>query len=88
MFADIAASNRDNIVRRLDLYLAELRDLRDAIAAGSPDLKDRYERARALHTDWLVGRAQGQTGQEDGGANPLPSTRSMLAGSLFGRFGR
>jgi prephenate dehydrogenase len=88
MFADIAATNRDNIVRRLDLYLAELRELRDAIAAESPDLKDRYERARALHADWLSGRAQGQAGPEDGGPNPLPSTRSMLAGSLFGRFGR
>jgi prephenate dehydrogenase len=88
MFADIAATNRDNIVRRLDLYMEELRGLRNAIASDSPELKDRFERARGLHTDWLAGRAQGQAGQADGGANPLPSTRSMLAGSLFGRFGR
>jgi prephenate dehydrogenase len=91
MFADIASTNRDNIVRRLDLYMAELRNLRDAIASDSPDLKDRFERARALHSDWLAGRAQGQAGQrgaDDDADNPLPSTRSMLAGSLFGRFGR
>jgi len=87
MFADIASSNRDNIARRLDLYIAELQSLRDAIANDSPDLKERFERARALHTDWLAGRAQGQSGDADAG-NPLPSTRSMLSGSLFGRLGR
>ena len=31
------------------------------------------------------GRAQGQPAE---GENPLPTTRSMLTGSLFGRFGR
>src|SRR5437764_2347048 len=85
MFFDIARTNRDNLVRRLDLYVDELLALRDAIAADAPDLKDRFEKARALHQDWLAGRAQGQTAEGD---NPLPSTRSMLTGSLFGRFGR
>jgi prephenate dehydrogenase len=87
MFADITSTNRENIVRRLDLYVAELLALREAIAAESPELKERFERARALHADWLAGRAQGQTGESEG-PNPLPSTRSMLAGSLFGRLGR
>ncbi len=85
MFADIMRTNRDNIVRRLDLYVDELLGLRDAIARDAPDLKERLEAARALHTDWLSGRAQGQ---REAGDNPLPSTRSMLTGSLFGRFGR
>ena len=85
MFADIMRTNRDNIARRLDLYIAELEAMRDAIAADSPALKAHFEEARALHQDWLAGRAQGHTPEGD---NPLPTTRSMLTGSLFGRFGR
>ncbi len=84
MFFDIARTNRDNLVRRLDLYVDELLALREAIAADAPDLKERFEKARSLHVDWLSGRAQGQAAE---GENPLPSTRSMLTGSLFGRFG-
>lgn len=85
MFADIVRTNRDNIARRLDLYIAELGALRDAIEADSPGLKAQFEQARSLHQDWLAGRAQGQAAE---GENPLPTTRSMLTGSLFGRFGR
>src|SRR5919197_1105910 len=43
MFADIAATNRDNIVRRIELFIQELDDLRSAIASDSPELKDRFE---------------------------------------------
>jgi prephenate dehydrogenase len=86
MFADIMRTNRDNVVRRIDLYIAELETLRDAIAQDSPALKDQFEQARTLHQDWLAGRAQGQVSGES--ENPLPTTRSMLTGSLFGRFGR
>jgi len=85
MFADIMRTNRDNITRRLDLYIAELEALRDAIASDGPDLKETFVRAQTLHQDWLAGRAQGQASE---GENPLPTTRSMLTGSLFGRFGR
>ena len=85
MFFDIARTNRQHLVRRLDLLLAELEALREAIAADDPQLKARFEQARAFHQDWRAGRAQGQAAEGD---NPLPSTRSMLAGSLFGRFGR
>ena len=85
MFADIVRTNRDNIVRRLDLYIAELEALRQAIADDSPELKAQFEEARTLHQDWLAGRAQGHSAE---GENPLPTTRSMLTGSLFGRFGR
>jgi len=48
MFADIMRTNRDNIARRLDLYIAELEAMRDAIAADSPALKAHFEEARAL----------------------------------------
>lgn len=85
MFFDIARTNRDSIVRRLDLYINELESLREAIRAESPALKATFEEARQLHQDWLAGRAQGQAAE---GENPLPTTKSMLTGSLFGRFGR
>ena len=85
MFADIVRTNRDNIARRLELYIAELEALRQAIAGDSPELKAQFEEARTLHQDWLAGRAQGHSAE---GENPLPTTRSMLTGSLFGRFGR
>jgi prephenate dehydrogenase len=86
MFSDIMRTNRDNITRRLDLYIAELLALRDLIGSESPELKLAFEQARMLHQDWLAGRAQGQAAEE--GENPLPTTRSMLTGSLFGNFGR
>ena len=85
MFADIMRTNRENITRRLDLYINELIFLRDAIGDDDPAVKGYFEQGRALHQDWLSGRAQGQAGE---GENPLPTTRSMLTGSLFGRWGR
>ncbi|HEY1292506.1 MAG TPA: prephenate dehydrogenase/arogenate dehydrogenase family protein [Chloroflexota bacterium] len=86
MFADIMRTNRENIVRRLDLYVGELLALRELISADTPDLKAAFEQARTFHQDWLAGRAQGTAATE--GENPLPTTRSMLTGSLFGNFGR
>jgi prephenate dehydrogenase len=86
MFFDIARTNRDNLVRRLDLYIAELESLRGLLQSDAPELKAAFEEAQALHQDWLAGRAQGTATTE--GDNPLPTTRSMLTGSLFGRFGR
>ncbi len=85
MFADIARTNRDNIVRRLDRYTAALTDLREAIASDDAGLKERFERARSLHQDWLSGRAQGTTEES---AGEMPSKGSMVAGSLFGRWGK
>jgi prephenate dehydrogenase len=85
MFADIVHTNRENIARRLDLYVSELIGLRDAILSDDPGVKALFDQARGLHQDWLAGRAQGQAAE---GQNPLPTTRSMLTGSLFGRFGR
>jgi len=86
MFFDIMRTNRDNVVRRLDLYMNELLSLRELIASEGVELKAAFEQARSLHQDWLSGRAQGQATAE--GENPLPTTRSMLTGSLFGNFGR
>ena len=65
--------------------VAELRALRDAIESDDPDVKAMFEQARSLHQDWLAGRAQAHVADSD---TPLPTTRSMLTGSLFGRFGR
>src|SRR5579872_4665267 len=83
MFLDIVRTNRENVARRIDLYIDELIALRDAISSEDPQLKAAFDQARNLHQDWLAGRAQGQAAE---GENPLPTTRSMLTGSLFGRF--
>jgi prephenate dehydrogenase len=85
MFFDIMRTNKDNVARRLDLYINELLSLRELILSEGVELKAAFEQARTLHQDWLAGRAQGQTAE---GENPLPTTRSMLTGSLFGNFGR
>jgi prephenate dehydrogenase len=84
MFADIARTNRENIVRRIDRYIETLASLRDAIAADDSGLKQRLEHARTLHQDWLSGRAQGIA--KDAGSE-LPSSRSLLAGGLLGGLG-
>ena len=62
MFFDIVRTNRDNIVRRLDLYMDELHRhaRRDRRRRPGPEGALR-PRAAALHQDWLAGRAQGQT---------------------------
>src|SRR5436305_9082850 len=57
MFVDIVRTNGENIARRLSLYIAELESLREAILADDPGLKPAFEQARALHQDWLSGRA-------------------------------
>jgi prephenate dehydrogenase len=85
MFFDVVRTNRENIARRIDLYVNELLALRDAISSDDAQVKAMFEQARSLHQDWLSGRAQGRTAE---GENPLPTTRSLLTGSLFGRFGR
>ncbi len=85
MFADIARTNRDNLVRRLDRYVDALVALRDSIARDDPDLKEQLEQARALHRDWLSGRAQGFTADAP---ESLPSSRSLIAGNLLGRWGQ
>ena len=85
MFSDIMRTNRENVARRISLFIDELESLRGAILANDPGLKARFEEARQFHQDWLSGRAQGRAAE---GENPLPTTRSMLTGSLFGRFGR
>jgi prephenate dehydrogenase len=85
MFFDIVRTNRENIARRISLYINELAALRDAIVSDDPSLKAKFDEARQLHQDWLAGRAQGNVAE---GENPLPTTKSMLTGSLFGRFGR
>src|SRR5947209_15070230 len=56
MFADIVRTNRDNLARRIDLYIQELESLRAAIADDDAGLKEVFERARTLHQDWLAGR--------------------------------
>ena len=84
MFTDIARTNRENIVRRIDSYIEALASLRDAIASDNPGLRQRLEHARTLHQEWLSGRAQGLAAEA---GSELPSSRSLLAGGLLGGLG-
>ena len=86
---DTLGNMRTNGVRSLLIYCPHeplARRLAHAVSLAliTPHTPQ-FERARALHTDWLAGRAQGR---DQDSPNSLPSTRSMLAGSLFGRLGR
>ena len=85
MFADVARTNRENIVRRIDLYVNELLSLRDAIAEGDPNLKQRLEEARSIHQDWVSGRAQGVDANT---GVPIPTTRSFITTALLGNLAR
>ena len=84
MWTDVVRTNRANVVRRIDGLIRELEILRDAIERDEPGVKEHFERARALHQDWLAGRAQGTAGEK---GSEMPNTRSMITGGLFGRWG-
>jgi len=72
-------------IKRTMLWGIALLWLLDAIRADDPEITTAFQPRRALPQASLAGRAQGQVAE---GENALPTTRSMLTGSLFGRFGR
>ncbi len=56
MWADVASSNRENIVRQLDALTARLQRLRDAIQADDGSLVQELSSARERHQAWLSGQ--------------------------------
>lgn len=77
-----AMYNADNIVRMLDLVLAELRQMRDAVAAGEDAvLKERLEHAQEGRELWLQQRRSADW--EPKAQQHIP-TGSEVIGRLFG----
>lgn len=87
MFADIARTNREPLVRRLDAFIAALGALRDRVATEDPSLEATFAAARQRHQDWLAGRPQA-TRETASTMEQLPSSRTLLTGSLLGGLGR
>lgn len=84
IWSDVLLTNRENVVRRIDGLIQQLEILRGLVENGEGDLQPRLARARALHQDWLAGRAQGTTADQ---GSEMPNTRSMISGGLFGKWG-
>ncbi len=57
MARDIALSNREPILRRLDAYIAALQGLRARVAAGDPEIERAFTDAKAARDEWLRTRA-------------------------------
>ncbi len=56
MWADVASSNRDNIVRQLDSLTAHIQRLRDAIATDDGSLAQELETLHERHQAWVAGQ--------------------------------
>ena len=57
MARDIALSNREPLLRRLDAYIAALQALRAQVAASDPEIERAFADAKAARDDWLRTRA-------------------------------
>jgi prephenate dehydrogenase len=80
MWADVAATNRDALVRQLDLFVQRLTALRDVIASGDDSLIDHLREAQAAHQAWLAQRGEAPTA--------APTTVSPRPGGWMDRFRR
>lgn len=80
MWADVAATNRDNITRQLDILLKRLTDLRDLIANGDDGLVRHLHEAQTVHKAWLAGRGEASA--------PPASPATARGGGWMDRFRR
>lgn len=58
MWADVAATNRDNLTRQLDTFVHRLTALRDLISSGDQSLVDHLREAHAAHQAWIAQRGE------------------------------
>lgn len=58
VFADIALTNREHLVRHLDRLIGQLEEVRGLIAAGDELLLERLVEAQRLHHEWVRSREQ------------------------------
>jgi hypothetical protein len=82
-------ANRDNVMRRLDMFIAELQRLRDQIVDGDDEgLEEVFVGAADAHARWLNERIEG-TWEDlpDLGEMPTPGEHiaRIFVGDLFRR---
>jgi prephenate dehydrogenase len=56
VWADVAATNRENVLRQLDSLIAYLTELRDMVDAGDEGLRGELARAQEARKAWLARR--------------------------------
>jgi prephenate dehydrogenase len=84
MYRDICLTNKESILRWMDIYISGLRHMRELVASESPDLLKAFAEAHAARDLWL--RTQGDANPD---AAPLPEIsmgdqlRQMLFGGLW-----
>jgi len=80
IWADVAATNRDNLVRQLDALIDRLETLRTMVASADGGLVEQLRNAQAAHRGWLAGRGEAP-------ASPTPPS-VQRAGRWTDRFRR
>jgi prephenate dehydrogenase len=83
IWADVAATNRQNVVRQLDALVQRLTGLSRMIADGDEGLLAELQRAHAAHQRWLAARGQGSA--PEGPAAPSPRRSPGWMDRLLGR---
>jgi prephenate dehydrogenase len=61
MWGDIAATNRDNLVRQIDALIERLATLKGMVASGDDELLRELQKARSAHAAWLASRGEAPT---------------------------
>jgi prephenate dehydrogenase len=78
MWADVAATNRENLTRQLDMLVSRLTALRDLVARGDDALVHHLQEAQTAHQAWLAQRGDA--------APATSSTPAPRGGGWMGRF--
>ncbi|HZT09265.1 MAG TPA: prephenate dehydrogenase [Chloroflexota bacterium] len=68
MWADVGATNRENIIRQLDTLIERLRTIRGMVEAGDDALLGELQQARDAHRTWLSQRGVAPPQQPGSGA--------------------
>jgi prephenate dehydrogenase len=92
-YSEVCLSNRDNILRWMDVFMGALVSVRQNLAESSDpvnvqpeELTQRFEKAVEERNRWLHDRAQGQW--ESGSEMEMPAKSNMLADAFLGSLWR
>ena len=72
VWTDVAGTNRENVVRQLDLLLDRLTELRELMASGDERLLEELREAQAAHRAWLAQRGEAVASTSSTAAAPRP----------------